>query len=92
MFLHKTTKEMKISLNSFRCLIFLLYPGNNRDFESDLMAKWTSKSRADGSTGAKQGRSSVAELGPPVHTRPQERPSERPYGQPETFGTGPLIR
>ncbi len=38
------------------------------------MAKWTSKSRADGATGAKQGRSSVAELRPPVHTLPKERP------------------
>ena len=68
MFLHNTTKEMKISFKFFPLPRFpRVTPRIIGTLKRDLMAKWTSKSRAAGATGAKQTRSGLGELRPPVH-------------------------
>ena len=83
MFLHNTTKEMKISFKFFPLPRFPpVTPRIIGTLKRDLMAKWTSKPRAAGATGAKQlvltSESSVRQYTtPPV---------------PNTFGTGALIR
>src|SRR5207244_8519385 len=68
MIIYNTTKEMKISFKFFPLPRFpTVTPRIIETLKRDLMAKWTSKSRAAGATGAKQTRSGLGELRPPVH-------------------------